>query len=243
MMFQKAVFRSFMVNRGSTSSLIKQNIRKALILRNLETTALSPKKEPKKPTLEQAKTMPRYHYEFPNDVLCLMAVQGDHDARKERLIREIMAVDELSWDDAQPKIKEIANATHQGISLAVFPFRAVIWGSLIAGFVSFPLVFHLDTALWFNDKFVTAEVAAPEDLETWLEVGSWTWNWMEPPLGQISFFLLCLQLARDQSANIGKRSLSENLKIRRAITIADKFPQYDRKILEDFAESEFVRGT
>jgi hypothetical protein len=36
----------------------------------------------------------------------------------------------------------------------------------------------------------------PKDLETWLEVGSWSWNWMEPPLGQISFFLLCLQYSR-----------------------------------------------
>jgi hypothetical protein len=28
--------------------------------------------------------------------------------------------------------------------------------------------------------------------------GSWTWSWMEPPLGHISFFLLCLQFARNQ---------------------------------------------
>lgn len=62
---------------------------------------------------------------------------------------------------------------------------------------------------------------------------------MEPPLGQISFFLLCLQLARDQSANIGKKSLSETLKLRRAARVADKFPAYDRRIVEDFAETEF----
>ena len=31
-----------------------------------------------------------------------------------------------------------------------------------------------------------------------LEVGSWSWNWMEPPLGQLSFFLLCLQYSRAQ---------------------------------------------
>ena len=38
------------------------------------------------------------------------------------------------------------------------------------------------------------QVAKPEDLETILEVGSWTWGWMEPPLGQLSFFLLTLQV-------------------------------------------------
>ena len=29
-----------------------------------------------------------------------------------------------------------------------------------------PLVFDLDTALWFNERFVTTEVAPDEDLET-----------------------------------------------------------------------------
>ena len=31
----------------------------------------------------------------------------------------------------------------------------------------FPLCFDLETAKWFNENFVTAEVADPEDLETW----------------------------------------------------------------------------
>ena len=31
---------------------------------------------------------------------------------------------------------------------------------------------------------MTTDIPEPRDLETWLEVGSWTWGWMEPPLGQ-----------------------------------------------------------
>mmetsp|Transcript_17346 Transcript_17346/g.54187 ORF Transcript_17346/g.54187 Transcript_17346/m.54187 type:complete len:229 (-) Transcript_17346:260-946(-) len=193
----------------------------------------------RKPTIEEAREMPRNYYEFPNSVLLTMAANGDHDARQERLTREIMAVDNVSWEEAQPVVAEIAKATHVGISLAVAPFRAVIYGSIAMGLVSFPLCFHLDTALWFNEHFVTAEVAETKDLETWLEVGSWTWNWMEPPLGQISFFLLCLQLARDQNANIGRKSISETLKLRRATNVAAKFPAYNTKIVEDFAETEF----
>ena len=27
------------------------------------------------------------------------------------------------------------------------------------------------------------QVPPPEDLETMWEIGTWTWNWMEPPLG------------------------------------------------------------
>ena len=42
---------------------------------------------------------------------------------------------------------------------------------------SLPMVFDLNTALWFNEYFVTADVAEPEDLETWLEVGAHEWMW------------------------------------------------------------------
>lgn len=31
-------------------------------------------------------------------------------------------------------------------------------------------------------------------METIWEIGSWTWGWMEPPLGEISFVLLALQV-------------------------------------------------
>ena len=49
------------------------------------------------------------------------------------------------------------------------------------------------SVFWFNDVMVTTDIPPPEDLETVLETGSWAWNWMEPPLGQLSFFLLCVQ--------------------------------------------------
>ena len=193
----------------------------------------------KKPDHAVAAAMQREYFEFPNEILLLMAAHGDHEARRERLTREIMCVDAVNWENAQPKVAEIARATHHGITMVTTPFRLVIYTSLLAGLASFPLCFHLDTALWFNEHFVTAEVASGEDLETMLEVGSWTWNWMEPPLGQISFFILCLQLARDQGANIGKKSFVEILKARRANSVANKFPSYNRKIVEDFAETEF----
>jgi hypothetical protein len=48
-------------------------------------------------TIETAKAMPKLYYEMPNDVLLTMAVMGDQEAREERLIREIMAVDNVDW--------------------------------------------------------------------------------------------------------------------------------------------------
>jgi len=75
------------------------------------------------------------------------------------------------------------------LSQAKLPYQVGIWVSLVSGWASIPLVFHLKTAEVFNDLFVTSEHPLPEEglLDTWLEVGGWTWGWMEPPLGTISF--------------------------------------------------------
>ena len=102
-----------------------------------------------------------------------------------------------------------------------------------AGLLSVPLVFEYNLVLLFNDLFVTtgetpypalpfpapflppsfppsccrrrccADVPEAKDLETPLEVGTFAWGWMEPPLGTVSFFLLCMQFARSQLQNIG----------------------------------------
>ena len=74
--------------------------------------------------------------------------------------------------------------------------EAVGIGSIVIGLGSLPMVFHLDTALWFNEHWVTTDVPEARDLETWLEVGQWTWGWMEPPIGTLSFVFLAFQFAR-----------------------------------------------
>lgn len=48
-------------------------------------------------TVEEAKQMKRQYNEFNNDTLLSLAVMGDQEAREERLIREIMAVDGVTW--------------------------------------------------------------------------------------------------------------------------------------------------
>lgn len=82
------------------------------------------------------------------------------------------------------------------MSVERLPYLFAIVTATTAGFASFPLCFHEKSVTLFNEYFVTADIPPPEDRETWLEIGSWAWNWMEPPLGQISFFLLCLSFAR-----------------------------------------------
>lgn len=68
--------------------------------------------------------------------------------------------------------KEIAIANRAGMVSAAIPFWAGFGASFTAAWVSIPLVFDLSAVEWFNEKYVTAELPPPEDLETWLEVGS-----------------------------------------------------------------------
>ena len=82
------------------------------------------------------------------------------------------------------------------------------------------------------------DVPGQEDLETPLEVGSWAWNWMEPPLGTISFALLCLQFGRSQLSNLHAQPYTEWMKQRRASRLRQLFPQYNGYIVADFAKGD-----
>lgn len=68
--------------------------------------------------------------------------------------------------------KKIAAKNREGMQLHATPFYLGFGGALTAGLVSYPLVFSLPAVDWFNTKFVTAEMPPPQDLETFLEVGS-----------------------------------------------------------------------
>jgi hypothetical protein len=177
--------------------------------------------------------MPREYSEMPCDVLLVMANTDNHDASSERLIREIMSVDGVTREDAKVKADEMDKMAQSGASLWEIPWRGLAVVSLVGGLATFPLCFDLSTALWFNDAFVTTDVPPDEDLETWLEVGSWTWNWMEPPLGQLSFLLLTIQTASSLTNSIKEKQVT--FKTKRAENLANKFPQYDHVILAQFA--------
>eukprot|EP00596_Hydrurales_sp_CCMP1899_P009217 CAMPEP_0119043090 /NCGR_PEP_ID=MMETSP1177-20130426/17220_1 /TAXON_ID=2985 /ORGANISM="Ochromonas sp, Strain CCMP1899" /LENGTH=177 /DNA_ID=CAMNT_0007010393 /DNA_START=337 /DNA_END=870 /DNA_ORIENTATION=- len=167
-----------------------------------------------------------------------MAVNGDQDAREERMIREIMSVDSVPWAEASKTFTLIIAENRNGLFLATLPYKIGIFTAVGSGLLSIPLLFHLDTVLFFNENFVTTEVPGDEDLETPLEVASWAWNWMEPPLGQISFFLLCMQYARAQLENLGAKPYTATYKSRRSIRLCKAFPKYDKKILISFSEGD-----
>ena len=110
---------------------------------------------------------------MPNDILLTMAVMGDQDAREERLIREIMSVDDVAWDQAQTTFQKMVKENRQGLFVSTLPYKTGIFCAMIAGFASIPMIFDINTVMWFNEIYVTSDVPEAKDLETPLEVGSW----------------------------------------------------------------------
>jgi len=185
-----------------------------------------------KPTMEYAKTLPLKHAEMSNDTLLVMAsIEKNFEARRELLIRHIMSVDSVEYDAAEDTCEEIDKKAKEGLFMSSVPSQAGLAMAGISGIVCVPMVFDLDTALWFNEHFVTADVAEDKDLETWLEVGGWTWNWMEPVLGTASFVLLAAQFARAQLHNLGLRPFTSWMRHRRGEKLVEAFPQYDKNLL------------
>ncbi len=153
-----------------------------------------------------------------------------------------MSVDEVDWDEAHTTYQLMSTRNQEGMSFQTLPYKLGIATALIGAFGSIPMCFDLTTVAWFNEHFVTTDVPEPDDLETWLEVGSWSWNWMEPPLGQVSFFLLALQFARAQMENLGIKPYTAMMKSRRAERLCMHFPAYNKVIVKDFSKAQSLMG-
>jgi len=188
--------------------------------------------------LQKVKTQPnlaRNVQEMDNNTLVTVASMSNHEATIEVLKRHIMMVDKVPYEEAEKTFDKIQKVNNQRKWLAALPYQFGIVTATGTAMASIPMVFGLNTATWFNHNFVTIEVPDAADLETALEVGSWSWSWMEPPLGTLSFFLLCLQFSRAQMKNLGIRPFTASLKQTRARKLHKAFPQYDPAILSDFS--------
>lgn len=183
-----------------------------------------------------AKAMPREYHEMSNSLLVPLAYRGDYGARYERFVREVMTVDNVDFATAAATVKQASAANRRMNAVWKLPYYIGIGTALGAGLLSFPMVFDVSTALWFDETYVTAEIPPPSELLSVLEVGSWTWGWMEPPMGQISFFLLALQWARSQMINISAKPFSNWMVAQRGKSLAATYPNYNENIVKDFAE-------
>mmetsp|Transcript_13499 Transcript_13499/g.28977 ORF Transcript_13499/g.28977 Transcript_13499/m.28977 type:complete len:149 (+) Transcript_13499:650-1096(+) len=134
--------------------------------------------------------------------------------------------------------EKIAETNREGMTVAAFPFYLGLGVALTAGYASIPLVFHKESVEWFNENFVTLELPPPEDLETYCEVGAASWEWMEPILGHISFYLLCMAFARAQLQNLGIRPYYHWQLERRSRHLIQKYPQYDAEFLSNYSKGD-----
>lgn len=145
------------------------------------------KAKPVRPTLSEVQLLPRHVSEYSAELLISCALHGDPDAIRERLTREVMRVDGVEWREANAMVEEIHDSNGSGIGLLKLPYVLGVGVGFVSAWGCLPLVFDLSTAEAFNTAYVTTEHPQPEDVETWLEVGAWTWNWMEPLLGTIRY--------------------------------------------------------
>lgn len=148
------------------------------------------------PSLATVQSMPVTLREMDNTALTTLGALGNHKALEEMIKRHVMQTDGVTYEQASDVYMKIEEKNHEYENYMAFPFQASVLTCLAAGCISIPLVFHLPTVEFFNEYFVTADHPPPKDLETPLEVGSWSWNWMEPVLGTSTFLLLTLQYMR-----------------------------------------------
>lgn len=191
-----------------------------------------------KPSLVYARKAMQFHSfsTMPHEQIILLSAEGVGGARREALIRNVMAVDNVEYDDASETVDKIAKVNRERMFLHALPYHAGFLSAGVAGVFSIPLVFHFDTVNAFNNAFVTADIPEQKDLETWLEVGSWSWAWMEPLIGQASFFLLAMQFARHQLKNLGLKPYSGHMRKWRADRLVRLYPNYNADLVSQFSE-------
>jgi len=146
-----------------------------------------------------------------------------------------MAKDEIDENKGRLVLVKIDGDCRSVDRLAYLPMQIGLFIAMASAILSVPFVFKLSWAVWFDKNFVTMEIPKAEDVDTILEVGAWTWNWMEPPLGVASFVLLCLQFARGQMVNMRWAPYTQRMLRMRADRAAQMYPKYNAKFVKDFA--------
>lgn len=166
------------------------------------------------------------------------ARSGCRFARRERLLRNIMNVDKVSWDEAHDQLIEMDKTNEEFYWLYSFPYRFGIIMAVGGAAGAVLMVFHGDVALWYAETVVGEGL--PEGTESVKDmsvnqIGSWTWTWMEPMIGVGSFVLLCLQFSRLLTLKLNMNPYTETMMVFRGTRLANNYPRYDPAIVRSWA--------
>jgi len=187
-----------------------------------------------RPTLDFAVLQPSHVCELGHEALAELALSGNQAAHRERLLREIMAVDNTTWDNAHEVLVDMDRWNNDTYWLLALPYRIGIGCAIVLGCAGCTMVFYKPIALWYGLSIAMEDlpqgVESIDDLTT-NQVGTWTWSWMEPMLGTASFLLLCCQFSRAQAKNMQMKPFTEMVGSWRATRLANAYGAYDRSIV------------
>jgi len=195
-----------------------------------------------KPTIAYAKSMPYDFCGMRHEQILQLSVEGDFGARREALIRNVMAVDSVEYEEAVRMVNKMWKFNQGSMNIHHLPYKVGFGAAVTGGAISFPLIFDRNVVTWFNEHYVTTDVPPPVDLETYLEVAIWSWNWMEPVCGQVSFVLLVMQFARSQMVNMGIKPFGNRMKAIRSGNLVKEYPQYNSLFVKWFSEGDTLYG-
>lgn len=199
----------------------------------------SDRREEVRPSVRTAQMQPTHISEMAHSTLAHLALSGNHFAHRERMIREIMSVDNVTWEKAHDVLAEMDEYKERHYWYVTMPYRFGIVTATFFGIASCFLVFHPATAYWYGRQIANEDL--PEDKPdisamTINQVGTWTWQWMEPMIGTASFVLLCAQFMRGQYLKLNMKSFLDIMESRKATMLADRYKLYDRSMVRTWAK-------
>jgi hypothetical protein len=191
-----------------------------------------------KPDVAFARHQPTHICQLSHQTLAQLAVLGHHATHRERLLREIMCADGVTWHEAHKVLELIDEENRKLHRVQMLPFMLGVTGSMLLGVLSTLFVFVKPTALWYGRCVANEDL--PESVEiddmTNFQVGTWTWAWMEPMIGTASFVLICCQFIRISCKPLNMKTYMDLVLSYRAHRIAVKFPKYDRSMVRAYSK-------
>ncbi len=62
----------------------------------------------------------------------------------------------LNREGAQPQLRAITASNRRGLFMATLPYKIGITAAMASAVISIPMIFELNTVLWFNEVYVTS---------------------------------------------------------------------------------------